>query len=158
MKSTIYFLKYIKKISPSGLINRCYLTKYLLLRNYSLAVDRKPISAQLWKTFFESPQTFIVILLANFRSSPPEVFLKKVFWKYSENMQQIYRRTSMPKCNLTEITLRHGCSTANLLHNFITHFPNNVFDGLLLKFNPLSDEVFCNISRFLKYLKFLTLQ
>ena len=37
----------------------------------------------------------------------------------SENMQQIYRRTSMPKC---EITLRHGCSPVNLLHIFRTPF------------------------------------
>ena len=43
----------------------------------------------------------------------------------SENMQQIYRRTSMPKCdfnklqsNFMEIALRYGCSSVNLLHIF----------------------------------------
>ena len=34
----------------------------------------------------------------------------------SENMQQIYRRTPMAKCNFNiEIALFHGCSAANLL-------------------------------------------
>ena len=45
----------------------------------------------------------------------------------SENMQQIYRRTPMPKydfnkvakqSNFIEITFRHGCSPVNLLHIF----------------------------------------
>ena len=49
----------------------------------------------------------------------------------SENMQQIYRRTSIPKCdfnkvallcNFIEITLRHGCFPVNLLHIFRTPF------------------------------------
>ena len=98
MKPTMNFLKYIKKISPSGLINRyCLFNKTslatkILSINYSLAADREPISVQLWKTFFVSRQTFIEILLANFRSSPPEVFLKKgvlkIFWKYAANLQE----------------------------------------------------------------------
>ena len=40
----------------------------------------------------------------------------------SENMQQIY----------SKITLRHGCSTVNLLHIFRTTFPKNTSEGLLL--------------------------
>ena len=46
----------------------------------------------------------------------------------SNNMQQIYRRTPMPKCdfnkvenNFIEIALGHGCSFVNLLHIFRTH-------------------------------------
>ena len=46
-----------------------------------------------------------------------------------ENMQQMYRRTSMPKCdfnsNFIEIKLRQGCSTVNLLHIFRTPFFKN---------------------------------
>ena len=49
---------------------------------------------------------------------------------YSENMQQIYRRTRMN--NFIEITLRHGCSV-NLLHIFRTPFPKNTSRWLLLK-------------------------
>ena len=60
-------------------------------------------------------------------------------------MQQIYRRTPMPKCafhkvawnhtsasNIIEITLRHGCSSVNLLHIFRTSFPKNTSGWLLL--------------------------
>ena len=68
-------------------------------------------------------------------------------WKRcSENMQQIYRRTPMSKCdfnkvalqdwkmlcNFIEIALRHGCSPANLLHIFRTTFPKNTSERLLL--------------------------
>ena len=54
--------------------------------------------------------------------------------RYSENMQQIYRRTPMLKLqsNFIEITLRHGCSPVNLLHIFRTSFPKNTSGGLLL--------------------------
>ena len=39
--------------------------------------------------------------------------------RYSENMQQIYRRTPMPKCNFNKVALlRHGCSPVKLLHIF----------------------------------------
>ena len=59
----------------------------------------------------------------------------------SENMQQIYRRTPMPKCdfnkvallcNFIEIALRHGCTPANLLYIFRTPFLKNIFEWLLL--------------------------
>ena len=48
----------------------------------------------------------------------------------SENMQQIYRRTPMPKCdcNFIKIALRHGCSPINLLHVFRTPFPSNFIE------------------------------
>ena len=72
------------------------------------------------------------------QKQPPRGALKK---SCSENMQQIYRRTAMPKCdfnkaakqsNFIEITLRHGCSPVNLLHIFRTPFPNNTSGRLLL--------------------------
>ena len=56
-----------------------------------------------------------------------------------ENIPQIYRRTSMPKCdfneilcNFIEIALWHGCSPVNLLHVFRTPFPRNTSGWLLL--------------------------
>ena len=55
----------------------------------------------------------------------------------SENMQQIYRRTPMPKCDfrqLSEIALRHGCSPKNLLHIFRTPILQNTSEWLLLQF------------------------
>ena len=60
----------------------------------------------------------------------------------SENVQQIYMRT--PACgtviliklqsNFLEITLRHGYSSVNFLHIFITSFPKNASGGLHLFF------------------------
>ena len=59
----------------------------------------------------------------------------------SENKQQIYRRTPMPKCDFNkvaeqssfiEIALRHGCSPVNLMHIFRTLFSKNPTGGLLL--------------------------
>ena len=53
----------------------------------------------------------------------------------SENMQHIYRRTTMPKCdcNFIEIALRRGCSPVDLLHIFRTRFYKNTYGGMLLK-------------------------
>ena len=73
----------------------------------------------------------------------------------SENKQQIYRRTSMPKCdfiillvqnqpsrgvlrkrcsNFIKIILRRGCFPVNLLHIFRTLFPKNTPEGLFLSY------------------------
>ena len=55
-------------------------------------------------------------------------------------MQQIYRKhpcwsaiSIKLQSNFIEITLRHGCSTVNLLHIFRTPFLKNTFGWLLLK-------------------------
>ena len=73
----------------------------------------------------DSPTTN-VNLDASLQKQPPRGVLKK---RCSENMQHIYRRTLMPKCdlqsNFIEITLRHGCSPAYLLHIFRTPFTKN---------------------------------
>ena len=70
------------------------------------------------------------------RKQPSRGALKK---SCSENMLQIYRRTSMPKCDFNkvdrnkEITLRYGCSPVNLLHIFRTPFFKDT-SGRLLPF------------------------
>ena len=72
------------------------------------------------------------------QKQPPRCVLSK---GYSENMQQIYRRTPIPKCNFNkvafsnfiEITLQDGCSTANLLHVFRTSFSKNTSGWLVLQ-------------------------
>ena len=88
-----------------------------------------------------------------YRINRPE----KVFWSTEstvltkrrfEDMQQIYRRPPMPKCdfnkvfwnrtsawvlcNFIEIALRHGRSPLNLLHIFSISFPRNTSGWLLL--------------------------
>ena len=62
-------------------------------------------------------------------------FYEKMFLK----MQQIYRRTPMPKCNFNkvakqqiEIPLPHGCFPVNLLHIFRIPFFKNISGGLPL--------------------------
>ena len=45
--------------------------------------------------------------------------------RFPENMQQMYRRISMPKSDFIEITLRHGFSLVNLLHQFRAPFRKN---------------------------------
>ena len=60
--------------------------------------------------------------------------LQKCAYKnYSEYMQQIYRRTPMPKCdfNFIEITLWYGFFPVNLLHIFRTSFYKKTYVGLL---------------------------
>ena len=43
-----------------------------------------------------------------------------------ENMQQVYRRTPMPKFDFDKVsTTRHRCCPVNLLHIFRTPFPKN---------------------------------
>ena len=75
----------------------------------------------------------------SFQKQPRRGILKK---RCSENMQQIYRITPMPKryfdkvaLQLIEITLRHGCSPVNLLHIFRTPFLKNTSGWLLLSFD-----------------------
>ena len=70
------------------------------------------------------------------QKQPSRSVLKK--WCF-ENMQQIYRRTPMTKCDFNKvaskfikIALRHGCSPVNLLHIFKAPFPKNTSGRLLL--------------------------
>ena len=82
------------------------------------------------------------------QKQPPRGVPRK---RCSKNIQQMYRRTPMPKCDFNkvakhpcrsvisiklqskffEITLRHGCFPANLLHIFKTSFPRNTSRRLL---------------------------
>ena len=58
----------------------------------------------------------------------------------SENMQQIYRGTTMPKCDFNKfslqlylkMTFRHEHSPVNLLRIFRTPFHKNTYGGLCL--------------------------
>ena len=64
------------------------------------------------------------------------VLIKRCF----ENIQQVYRKTPIPKCDFNKVAkqLRHGCSAVNLLHIFRTPFPKNTFEWLLLFFLSFS--------------------
>ena len=58
---------------------------------------------------------FLEVIMQTFRSSHPEVFLRKCF------------------CNFIEITLQHGFSPASLLYIFRTPFSRSTSEWLLLK-------------------------
>ena len=67
---------------------------------------------------------------SSFQKHPSRGVLRK---RCSENIQQIYRRTPMRKCDFNkvarqffEITLSHGCSPVNLLYILQTH-PDDCF-------------------------------
>ena len=62
---------------------------------------------------FLSPYLCAYTQHALIQKQPSKGVLKK---RCSENMQQIYRRTPMPKCDFNKVALR--CSPLNLLHVF----------------------------------------
>ena len=93
-----------------------------------------------WFLFKSSVEQFLCSIQSgayskpNFQKQPPKGILRK---GCSENIQQIYRRKPCRSviCNFIEITLRHGCSLATLLHIFRTPFIKNTSGQLLLNFN-----------------------
>ena len=67
------------------------------------------------------------------RSSHPEVFLgKSVLEICSRSTGEHTCPSAKLLCNFIEITLRHGCSSVNLLHIFRTPFLKNTSGWLLL--------------------------
>ena len=72
-----------------------------------------------------------------YRSSHPEVFLRKGVLKISGKLREENPCRSVIStkllCNFIEIALRHGFSSVNLLHIFRTLFPRNTSTWLVLK-------------------------
>ena len=111
-----------------------------------------------WKIFWRPFETFYLFLVVGVKISMqlyrPRTYYKKPFNGLmtllihvlltffrgglqkgcSENMQQIYRRTPMPKCDFNKVAkqLRHECSPLNLLHIFRTPFLKSTSGWLLL--------------------------
>ena len=69
------------------------------------------------------------IYSASSEKNPSRGILRK---RCSENMQQIYGRTRIAKCDFKKVPFQHGCSPVNLLHIFRTPFLSNNSGGLLL--------------------------
>ena len=57
----------------------------------------------------------------------------------SKNMQQIYRRTPMPKCDFNN-AFWHGCSPVNLLHIFRKPSLRKTSEGLLLNIHIFESQ------------------
>ena len=104
------------------------------------------LSRHFYNIFFPFQVTLLIIWLLKITEN------SKINWNKLEaalhwcsykrcyvNMQQIYRRTPMPRCNFNkvvsnfiEFTLYHECLHVNLLHIFKTSLPENTSEGLLL--------------------------
>ena len=73
----------------------------------------------------------------NYRSSHPEVFLRKGILKICSKFTGEHPCRSVISikllCNFIKIILWHGCSPVNLLHIFRTPFPRNTSGWLLLQ-------------------------
>ena len=80
--------------------------------------------------------------IINYRSSHPEVFLEKGILKICSKFTGEHPCRSVISikllCNFIEITLRHGCSPANLMHIFRTPFSKNTSGWLLPKLEILN--------------------
>ena len=96
--------------------------------------------------YLEPCQTFI---MKPFQKQSSRGVLRK---RCSENMQQTYGRTPMPKCdfsNFIEITLLHGRSLVKLLHIFRIPFSKNTSGWLLLPFAEIFNG-FLSLTSFTK--------
>ena len=111
----IYLYGLMKSLTFSDLGQRCKV--HLFLNNFTVC---------------PGPFTLYDKLFLKLQKQPSRDVLSK---RCSENMQQIYSRRPMPKCDFTwfQITLRHGCPPVNLLHISGTHFTKNNSERLLLK-------------------------
>ena len=80
----------------------------------------------------------LFLLATHIQKQPPIGVPRK---SYSENMQQSYRRKSMPKCDFNKVA-KHGYSPVNLLHIFRTSFPKNTSGRLLLNIDNICHRMF----------------
>ena len=91
--------------------------------------QKQPSRGGLWKRCSEN-------MLQIYRRAPMpkcdfnKAAKKKVFWKYAANIQE-NTHAEVLQSNFIEITLRHGCSLANLLHILRTPFLKNTSGQLL---------------------------
>ena len=97
--------------------------------------------------FCNYPSYGRVMMVSGFRSSHPEVFLRKDVLKICSKFTGEHPCRSVISikllCNFTEITLRRGCSLVNLLHIFRTPFLKNTSGLLLLR------SLFCYSKQFI---------
>ena len=107
----------------------------------------------LWLTISE------IYLIANasmYRSINPQVFLRKGVLNICSKFTGKHPCQSVISikllCNFIEITLRHGCSTVNLLHIFRSPFPRNTSGWLLLENLDLSTKICCSTNRWIVFL------
>ena len=84
----------------------CKIWKLLFDKRGYFNSNFKAFAAKKYGRISEHHKIAFCFILLNFS---PEAAIRGILSKKcSENMQQIYRRKPMPKCNFIEITLGHG--------------------------------------------------
>ena len=119
-----YQLKFNVTVSFDNVNWRCrlkLLSKILFERSYRFLIR--------WLSKLLLPKVrdkFVFVIL---QKQPASGVLRK---RYFENMQQIYRRTLLPKCDFSNVALQLYWNRNSLLHIFRTPFYKNTSGGLLL--------------------------
>ena len=97
------------------------------LHIFEIRTASRVLSWKIWRTVKRPvPEMSLRPFPASFRSSPPEVILRKGVLKICSKFIGEHPCRSViwikPLCNFIEIILRHGCSPVNLQHIFRTYF------------------------------------
>ena len=126
------------KVESCSCLNAWELDSYITWKHFSKEEEErnagKKYLLQHCQREFQCSVPSAVCHSSKDQKQPTKGFIRK---RGSENMQPIYWRTLMSKCdfnsNFIEITLRHGCSSVNWLHIFRAPLPKNTPGRLLLK-------------------------
>ena len=107
-----------------------------------MVTRRNSVFGHFWHSAVSAKLLILGICPSFIQKQPLKGVLSK---RCSKNMQQIYKRTPMPKCDFNkvakQITLRYECSPVNLLHIFRTAFTKNT-SGWLLMFVVIENQWF----------------
>ena len=118
----------------------------VLLWNEAINHLRKVNNKCTQQEFYKTRDVLLkdVLFSVWFMSSRPELFLRKsvlkIYLKFTGEhpCRSVISLTLL--CNFTEITLRHGCSPVNLLHNVRKPFSKNTSGWMVLMI-----QIFCTI-------------
>ena len=130
---------------------RCVICSKLTIKTTERCQGSQQFCISVFSEFFLNFYCFQVLFSFSsnkesiYRSSSRDVFLGKgvlnICSKFTgENPCRSVISIKL-QSNYIEITLRHGCSPVNLLHNSRT-FPKNTYGGLLLHIFPPDDQDF----------------
>ena len=130
-----FWRKITEKPSRVSLMSR--ITHWIMKSNFAASkqIKKQEILFGETSTFMNSWNSFYFLFLLFIRllsrSSHPEAFFGK---RYSENMQQIYRRTLMPKYDFNKVALQlfWNCNSTRVFSfKFAAYFQNTFSQELL---------------------------
>ena len=98
---------------------------------YSAILKIKKGLIKLVFSYFQTDECRNLFEIPLIISNQKQPYIGVLTKRCSENMQQIYWRAPIPKCDFNKVA-KHWCSPVNLLHIFRTPFRKNTYGGLLL--------------------------